>query len=204
MNKTPIEQATALQIAEEDYCMDGSEDIEDFKNLIELHYNYSAVPRINILRVSDGIAVRYAGMDSYEAVREFFKDAYRQGMDAEHFYTAEQAAASMVILLSGERAFGHEPDEMTDDTEVEPDGSDETLLEAVGWFLRWLDATERCRGCVPSSEHFKDRLTPFWCRNTGDKLDTWRDAIRRLLDDPLWSGYRALAGYAEASWSRDV
>lgn len=157
----PIAEADALHIALELYDPSGWEDsvpegfdLNESMGLIEqfnTHYIH-----LTINRISDGIAIRYAGIGPYEAITRFLREAYEQALDHGYHSTAESAALMSARVLINEHFLGH----YEADGDCPPDRSEKLLEDAAEWIIRGFAAEERyIRKGVPEPRYCNIRYS---------------------------------------------
>lgn len=108
-------------------------DALDLMHEIETYNRHLPLSRINLLRVSDALAVYYFDYDPETALRMFYGELYIQAMSHGYIYLAVEAAYSYSLLY-------------LDKGEMD---------KAAWWCLQGMIASEKGHRSVPNSEPFR-------------------------------------------------
>lgn len=183
-DRVSILEADAYHIGMELYDMEFYRDSmpEDF-NLDEAKFRIEAQEiapplfRMNLHRISDGIAIRYHELPAFEAVIKFLEEFYDQAMDKGPQYMAAMAAETLCGMYLDDCYWGHALDDTDKDGYLkrsEPTMSEETLWLAAEWRI-WTILAEYEYAFEP--EDLRDYVAERFSARSGHDAKEWRELL---------------------------
>lgn len=190
-SRVSILDADAYQIIMELYDMEylsghvpDDFDMNYARDLIEMHEIRPPTSRVNLHRISDAIAVRYAGLSSHDAVITFLEEAYDLLMGKDRQGGAADVAMTLSAMYIQECFLGYPTDDEDEDENLiwtEPTKSVDTLDLAAEWYI-WgvLSLWEACHGRIDNQV---DYIHEFYEKRSGKDCKEWDERLLHVAHE---------------------